>query len=87
LISDVYTYRLQAGEILLIVDGPTDYNQDGIISGRHEQRLEIGTLHREADPSMFAAVSGRANYDSHPTSLPRPDPRLRQKRRRHPRRR
>jgi two-component system, cell cycle sensor histidine kinase and response regulator CckA len=61
-ISDVYTLRASAEGVRLMVDSETDYNQDGKLDQRREQRTPIGRLYEQADEGMWRALRGEPAF-------------------------
>lgn len=63
-IADVYTFRrLAGGKIVFIADSETDYDHNGQIEGKREQRTPIGEVYEEATQVMKAAFDGVAAFD------------------------
>ncbi|SMP74320.1 Signal transduction histidine kinase [Neorhodopirellula lusitana] len=82
-VADIYTFRRavpqasadsnatesesRLGKYQLIVDSATDYDGDGVITGRREERTEIGELYEEPDwRQVERAFSGAVVFDSNP---------------------
>lgn len=65
IIADIYTFRADAqGRLRLIVDSETDYDHNGKIEGEREQRTTIGEIYDETTPTFFAALQGKAAFES-----------------------
>ncbi|MBL0921423.1 MAG: response regulator [Phycisphaerales bacterium] len=63
-IADVYTMRLTPdGRVVLVVDSETDYDRNGVFTGKRESRTPIGEEYAEPTASMLGALSGVAQVD------------------------
>ncbi|ALF09512.1 bifunctional diguanylate cyclase/phosphodiesterase [Parageobacillus thermoglucosidasius] len=68
-ILSVYTLKKnERGEHYFVVDPEADYNRNGKIDGKREQRVPIGTVYRTYLPELEMAFQGKFAMEEHPTT-------------------
>jgi hypothetical protein len=66
-VADIYTFgKNREGEVVLMVDSETDYNQDGRYEGERESRTDIGEVYPEVDEELNRAFLGEEVFDAEP---------------------
>ncbi len=68
-ILSLYTLKKNKnGKHYFVVAPGTDYNRDGVIRGKKEQRVPVGTIYNEQIPELEQAFQGKFSIQKEPTA-------------------